>query len=92
MSQQTQQKKMNTDTPNRPVHTVRFGNVKAAVWANQTSKGIMHNVTLVRSYKDGEEWKESGSFSGDDLLAASKALSEAHTWIYAQRARDAEQG
>jgi hypothetical protein len=72
---------------NKPVHVVRYGAIKAAVWENQTANGTMHNVTLRRSYKDGEEWKESDSLGTDDLLPAGKALSEAHSWIHAERQR-----
>src|SRR5262245_34954943 len=77
-----------TEAPrnSRPVHVVRFGSVKAAVWLNETANGPIHNVTLSRSYKDGEEWRESGSFGADDLLTAAKALNQAHTWIFEQRA------
>lgn len=90
MPQQTSRARMNSDT-NKPVHVVRYGVIKAAVWKNQTSSGPMYNVTVSRSYKDGEEWKDTGSFGADDLLTLAKALSEAHTWIFAQRSRDAEQ-
>ncbi len=70
---------------NKPVHVVRFGAIKAAVWLNETANGPIHNVTLARTYKEGEEWRESGSFGADDLLAAAKALDRAHTWIFEQR-------
>jgi hypothetical protein len=45
-----------------PVFTVRHRALKAAVWKNETENGPMFNTTLSRSYKDGETWKESGSF------------------------------
>lgn len=45
----------------------------------------MHNVTLTRRYKDGDEWKDSSNFGRDDLLLAAKALDQAHTWICQQR-------
>jgi len=83
MPQQAQQQK----SANKPVHVVRFGAVKAAVWLNHTASGPMHNVTLSRTYKDGDEWKKSGSFGADDLLPAAKALDKAHTWIFAERER-----
>jgi hypothetical protein len=85
MPQQQQQNKQRQKMNNRPVHVVRFGAVKAAVWLNQTASGPIHNVTLSRSYKDGDEWRETGSFGADDLLAAAKALDQAHTWIFEQR-------
>ncbi|MCZ7665666.1 MAG: hypothetical protein M5U22_23260 [Thermoleophilia bacterium] len=75
---------------NRPVHTVRFGALKAAVWLNDTSVGPIHNVTVTRSYKDGDTWKDSGSFGYDDLLPLAKALNAAHSWINEQRQRGAE--
>lgn len=80
-----QQTKARQHMNNKPVHVVRFGAIKAAVWLNQTAVGPIHNVTLARSYKDGEEWHESGSFGADDLLVAAKALDQAHTWIVEQR-------
>lgn len=69
----------------RPVQVVRFGSIKAAVWLNQTSAGPMYNVTVSRSYKDGDEWKESSSFGMDDLLPLAKALDDAHSWIHEAR-------
>ena len=69
-----------------PVHTVRFGAVKAVVWENRTQHGIMHNVTVARSYKDDHgDWQESSSFGTDDLLCLAKALDAAHSWIHEQR-------
>lgn len=72
---------------NRPVHVERFGAVKAAVWLNQTSVGPIHNVTVTRTYKEADEWRESGSFGFDDLLTLAKALDRAHSWISEQRQR-----
>lgn len=67
---------------NVPVHTVRVGSVKVAVWKNSTTNGPMYNSTLVRSYKNQQgEWSESQSLSRDDLLVAAKALDLAHTYI-----------
>jgi hypothetical protein len=82
---QTTSKSKTTETGNRPVHVVRYGALKVAVWANETSSGIMHNCTVSRSYKDGDDWKETQSFGPDDLLPLAKALDDAHTWIHVQR-------
>ena len=67
---------------NRPVYEVRLGRIKAGVWANQTERGVRHNVTLARIYKDGDDWKESTSFGRDDLPLIQKVADLAHTWIY----------
>ncbi len=67
---------------NRPVYEVRLGRIKACVWANQTERGVRHNVTLARIYKDGDDWKESTSFGRDDLPLIQKVADLAYTWIY----------
>ena len=77
---------MSKNAANRPAHEIRYGNVKAVIWCNQTANGPMHNVTVSRLYKDGDDWKESSGFGRDDLLVLAKALDEAHTWIHSQKA------
>jgi hypothetical protein len=77
----------------KPIHEVRLGLIKAAIWQNQTRVGERHNVTLTRLYRNGDVWKESTHFGRDDLLLASKVLDLAHSWIYQQdRAERAEKG
>ena len=67
---------------NKPVHSIRLGRIKAAVWANETPKGVRHNITVQRIYKDGEEWKSTESFGREDLLLVCKVLDMAHTWLF----------
>jgi hypothetical protein len=69
-------------TKSKPVHEIRLGAVKAAVWANNTEAGVRHNVTFSRSYRDGDVWKSADSFGRDDLLLLAKVSDEAHTWIH----------
>ena len=75
MAQQTQQ---------RPVHEIRYGRIKAAVWANPTDNGTRHNVTVCRIYKDEQsgQWRDSTSFGRDDLPLVAKVADEAHSWIF----------
>lgn len=70
--------------PSRPVHEIRIGLVKAVIWANHTSEGVRHNVTFVRSYREGNDWHSTTSFGRDDLLKLSKVADEAHSWITRQ--------
>jgi len=74
---------------NQPVQTLRHRSLKAAVWKNETRTGPMYNVTLVRSYKEGEEWHDTHSLGYDDLMNAAKLLYDAHSFITARRASDA---
>lgn len=69
-------------TKTRPVHEVRMGRIKAAVWANETDKGVFHDVTLSRIYKNGDTWKSTERFSRDDLPLVVKVADMAHTWIF----------
>ena len=66
----------------RPVHEVRSGRIKAAIWENETQNGSRHNVTISRLYRDGEQWKDSTSFGRDDLPLVAKVVDQAHSWIF----------
>lgn len=68
----------------KPVHEIRLGAVKAAIWENETQNGTRHNVTVSRLYKDKDsgEWKYSDSFGRDDLPLLAKVADLCHTWIF----------
>ena len=66
----------------RPVHEVRLGRVKAAIWRNETESGVFHNVTFCRLYREGEEWRRAESFGRDDLPLIAKVADRAHSWIF----------
>jgi hypothetical protein len=70
---------------NRPVHEIRHRNVRAAIWKNQTVNGVMYTVTISRSYRSGEEWRDSRSFRFDDLPIIAKLMFDAHTYISSLR-------
>lgn len=72
----------------RPVHEIRLGRIRAAIWENETQNGTRYNVTLRRLYRDGEEWKDSDSFGRDDLPLVAKVADRVHSWIFAQTQSD----
>jgi hypothetical protein len=97
MSQSTSNPNKTEKAANRPVHTIRYGAIRAAIWRNMVDNGNasrpLYCVTFSRSYKDGENnWKESSSFGPDELLVLAKAASDAHTWIYNHRTGDGTTG
>ena len=57
-------------TINKPVHEIRLGSVRAAIWANITQNGVRHSVTISRSYKVGNDWKKTN----DELQSLAKSL------------------
>ena len=70
----------------RPIHEVRLGFVKAAIWKNETDAGPRYNATVSRLYKDkeDEQWKSTESFWRDDSLVLAKVADQAHSWTSAQ--------
>ncbi len=68
----------------QPIHEIRLGRVKAAVWRNTNANDLHYNVTFSRIFRDGETWKTSHSFGPDDLLLLAKVADQAHSWIHAQ--------
>ena len=68
----------------KPVHEVRLGCIKAAVWRNDTEAGVRYNVTFSRLYKDGDTWNSTDSFGRDDLLLLGKVADQTHSWICVQ--------
>ena len=70
---------------NKPVHEIRRGRIKAAIWENETANGTRHNVTFIRLWKDDAgNWQDSPSFGRDDLLLLGKVADLVHTWILDQ--------
>jgi len=76
----------------KPVHAVRLGRIKAAIWENETENGARYNVTISRLYKDDDQWKDSTSFGRDDLPLVAKVADLAHTWIFVGKKSRAEAG
>ncbi len=74
-----------------PAHELRLGRIKAVIWANETDKGVRHNTTVTRLFKDSESdaWKESSSFGRDDLPLVAKVVDLCHTWIFESQTRQA---
>jgi hypothetical protein len=66
----------------KPVAKLRLGRISAAIWKNDTDKGSLFNVSFQRTYKEGEEFKNSQSFGRDDLLVLAKLADQAHTKIH----------
>ena len=79
------------EAKHRPVHEIRFGRIRAAIWQNETEVGTRHNVTISRLYKDGDDWKDSASFGRDDLPLVAKVCDQAHSWIFEQSSNGSNQ-
>jgi hypothetical protein len=67
---------------NKPAFEAKIGRIRGTVWRNDTEDGAFYNVTFSRLYKDEVgAWRDSGSFSRDDVLVLAKVADWVHTWI-----------
>jgi hypothetical protein len=74
----------------QPAQKIRISNLQVTVWRNSSDKGNWYSVIPSRSYKQGDDWKETTSLGFDDLLTMAKLFDMAHTWIMHQQLADAK--
>jgi len=77
-----------TTQANKPVDTLRDGAIKATIWANPSQKGTFYSVEFARTYKSGEAFKESRSFSGAEPLQLARLAAKAYDAIAELRRKD----
>jgi len=70
----------------KPAQKFRDRNLTVTIWKNQGDNGPWYSVTPARTYKQGDAWKETDSYSDDELLRLAQLLEDAYRWI-----RDAAQ-
>ena len=71
----------------------RDGAIKATIWRNEGDKGPFYSVEFGRTYTDAEDnYKDTSSFSGADLLKVSRLAVKAYDKIGELRAEDKKRG
>ena len=70
-----------TSKNEKPVHKIRVGVIEVNIWQREGENGPFYSVSSNRSYKDGDQWKQTDSYGADDCLLLSKLLDQAHTWM-----------
>jgi hypothetical protein len=70
-----------------PIHELKEGAVKAAIWRREGRNGAFYQASFVRLFKDDEAgaWCESGSFGERELESLAKVASQAYAWILANK-------
>ncbi len=83
---------MTTSTNQKPAAKLRDGAIVATLWKKEGENGVFFNTTISRTYKDGETFKDTNSFSGAELLKVSRIAAKAYDLGLQLRAeaRDAE--
>jgi hypothetical protein len=76
---------------NKPVHQIRIGRIKAAVFENGES--APRKVAFTALYKDEEDqWKGSQSFTREDLPLLIKVADQVHSFLYEQNGQNGQNG
>ena len=58
-----------------PIDEIRVNGCKVTVWENKDDKGVRHNATFERSYRDAEgKWQTTNSYGLSKLLAHRAAV------------------
>lgn len=68
----------------KPVHELRLRDIRASIWANQSDGRTWFNVTITRRFEAHGRWKDTASFTRDDLPIVSKVAELAYAWIWNQ--------
>ena len=67
----------------RPIHGIQLGRIRAAIWENRADNGeTWFNVTVTRTYNDGDQLKDTATFRRDDLPIVAKVADMAYAWIW----------
>ena len=70
----------------KPVHKIRAGQVSCALWENEITLAGGRKIkalkaTVERRYKDGDEWKSSGSYGLNEIPRVIWCLQKAYDHI-----------
>jgi len=69
---------MTTSTNQKPAAKLRDGAIVATLWKKESENGVFFNTTISRTYRDGEAYKDTHSFSGTELLRVSRLAAKAY--------------
>lgn len=67
------------------IHEIKRGMIKAKIRGKLTKTGTHFSVSVVRVYRNGDQWKESTRYGRDDIPIIRLVLDEAFGWIYLQQ-------
>lgn len=84
---------MTTTQTNKPADTIRYGGVKAVIWANPGKDGNppRYSVNYLRSYTDNDgKWNDTTSLSETDNLKLGHLIPKVADKIAELKTRDRE--
>ena len=63
------------------IHEIRRGLIKVRIWQRKSKSGVRYSLTIVRLFRNGDQWKESTKLGRDDIPIVRLVLDEAYGWI-----------
>ena len=65
----------------KPALEIRRGLIKVRIWQRRSKNGVRDSLSVVRLFRNGDQWKESTRLGCDDIPLVRLVLDEAHTWM-----------
>ena len=65
----------------KPAKEIRRGLIKVRIWQRKSRNGVRYSLSVVRLFRNGDQWKESTRLGRDDIPLVRLVLDEAHTWL-----------
>ena len=73
---------MKNETKATPAFDALLNHIRVCVWQNSANGKLWLNTVINRRFKDGDEWKDSNTFSGlGDLALVAEAVKLAQEFI-----------
>ena len=60
---------------------IRRGLIKVRIWQRRSKNGVRYALSVVRLFRNGDQWKESTRLGRDDIPLVRLVLDEAHAWL-----------
>ena len=65
----------------KPKLEIRRGLIKVRIWQRRSKNGVRYSLSVVRLFRNGDQWKESTRLCRDDVPLVRLVLDEAHEWM-----------
>ena len=60
---------------------IRRGLIKVRIWERKSKNRVRYSLSVVRLFRNGDQWNESTRLSRDDIPLVRLVLDEAYTWL-----------
>ena len=65
----------------KPKLEIRRGLIKVRIWQRKSKNEVRYSLSVVRLFRNGDQWKESTRLGRDDIPLVRLVLDEAYEWM-----------